>query len=42
MAQTTYKLRNWSDHNRALVQRGSLSVWFSEEAADRWRYDGPP
>lgn len=42
MAQTTYKLSNWSDYNRALVQRGSLSVWFSDEAADRWRYDGPP
>lgn len=42
MPQTTCKLRNWSDYNRALIQRGSLLVWFSDEAADRWLYDGPP
>lgn len=42
MAQITYKLSNWSEYNRALVQRGSLSVWFSEDAAAAWHYDGPP
>ena len=42
MAETTYKLTNWSDYNRALVRRGSLSVWFSEKAVDQWCYDGPP
>lgn len=42
MAETTYKLTNWSDYNRALVRRGSLSVWFSQQAADQWYYDGPP
>ena len=25
---TSYKTRNWSDYNRALKQRGSLSIWF--------------
>jgi hypothetical protein len=25
---TTYKTGNWSDYNRALKQRGSLSIWF--------------
>ena len=25
---TTYKARNWLDYNRALKQRGSLSIWF--------------
>lgn len=42
MSTTAYRLDNWSQYNRALVRRGSLSVWISEEAADQWRYDGPP
>lgn len=28
---TTYKTKNWSDYNRALKQRGSLSIWFDPE-----------
>ena len=28
----TYKLRNWSTYNECLVQRGSIILWFSEEA----------
>ena len=40
MAATTYRISNWHDYNRALVQRGSLTVWVSEEAIERWRYDG--
>lgn len=39
MAQ--YRVTNWSEYNRALIQRGSLTVWFSEEAADAWEYAGP-
>jgi hypothetical protein len=27
-AKTVYKTTNWHDHNRALKQRGSLTVWF--------------
>jgi len=30
---TTYKTKNWSDYNRALKQRGSLSIWFDAEMA---------
>ena len=40
MAQTTYRVSNWHDYNRALVQRGSLTVWVSEEAIKQWEYDG--
>jgi len=25
---TTYKTKNWAAYNRALKQRGSLSLWF--------------
>lgn len=42
MSSTIYRLDNWSQYNRALVQRGSLSVWISEDAIESWRYDGPP
>ena len=30
---TKYKTKNWSDYNRALMQRGSLSIWFDAEMA---------
>lgn len=36
-----YRVTNWSEYNRALIQRGSLTVWFSEEAARAWEYSGP-
>lgn len=40
MAKTTYRVNNWSQYNRALVQRGSLTVWVSEKAIDAWKYTG--
>jgi len=36
-----YRVENWSDYNKALIQRGSLTVWFSEDVIQKWRYDGP-
>lgn len=32
-----YRLRNWSDYNRALVARGSLTLWVGEDALAAWR-----
>lgn len=32
----TYRLRNWSQYNKALVQRGSLTVWLNEEMLQAW------
>lgn len=37
-----YKVKNWSAYNQALKQRGSLTVWFSEEVLQKWYWDGPP
>jgi hypothetical protein len=34
--KTTYRLRNWTDYNRSLEQRGSLTVWSSKEAIQKW------
>ena len=32
-----YRLRNWGEYNRALVQRGSLTLWLSEDVLRAWR-----
>jgi Transposase DDE domain len=34
--QQVYRLRNWSQYNKALIQRGSLCVWISEEVLSAW------
>lgn len=31
-----YRVRNWSAYNRALVRRGSLTLWVDEQAIDGW------
>src|SRR5687767_1774004 len=35
-----YKVTNWRDYEAGLRQRGSLTIWFSEEAIAAWR--APP
>lgn len=32
----TYKIRNWSDYNRALIERGSITIWVEEKALKNW------
>lgn len=39
-AKASYRLRNWGEYNRALVQRGSLTLWFSAEVLAVWRNSG--
>jgi hypothetical protein len=31
------RVRNWAEYDAALRQRGSLTVWFTEEAISAWR-----
>jgi len=31
-----YRLRNWSQYNKALVHRGSLTLWVGEEVLSAW------
>jgi len=31
-----YRIRNWSQYNKSLIQRGSLTVWLSEDAIKKW------
>src|SRR5947208_3711517 len=32
-----YRIRNWSQYNKALAKRGSLTFWFDEQAIASWR-----
>ncbi len=32
-----YRVRNWREYNRALVGRGSLTLWVDEQAFAAWR-----
>lgn len=34
--KTKYRIRNWSDYNRSLRMRGSLTFWISDELIDNW------
>lgn len=31
-----YKINNWAEYNRALVQRGSLTIWVEDGAIEGW------
>jgi hypothetical protein len=31
-----YRIRNWSEYNASLKQRGSLTFWVSEEILEQW------
>jgi hypothetical protein len=39
-----YKINNWSEYEKSLKQRGSLTVWISEDAINSWksRISGKP
>ena len=34
--KTRYRVTNWADYDRALVNRGDLTVWITPEAIDAW------
>jgi hypothetical protein len=36
-----YRVTNWSDYNRALIQRGDLTLWLSDEVIDSWQAAPP-
>jgi Transposase DDE domain len=31
-----YRIRNWNHYNKSLIQRGSITVWFSEDTIKKW------
>ena len=35
--KTKYRVGNWADYDRALVQRGDITLWISTDAIDAWK-----
>lgn len=35
-----YRVKNWSKYDKALVQRGSITFWMSEDFEKTWQYTG--
>lgn len=38
--KTLYRVKNWSEYDQALVKRGSITFWLSDDLAETWRYHG--
>lgn len=36
-----YRLTNWPDYNKALINRGFITLWLDEETLANWYYQGP-
>ena len=34
--EPTYRIRNWSEYNKALIQRGSITIWIDEKSVKNW------
>lgn len=32
-----YRILNWSDYNRSLIQRGSITFWINEKSLKKWQ-----
>ncbi len=35
--KTKYRVNNWTEYDRALVQRGDITLWISEDAIESWK-----
>lgn len=38
--KATYKITNWREYNKALIQRGSLNIWISKDVEASWYGNG--
>ena len=39
--KTKYRVGNWAEYDRALVQRGDIKLWISADAIDAWKPAAP-
>lgn len=39
-AKKQYKVTNWSAYNQGLINRGSITLWYDEDAKDKWFHNG--
>jgi len=35
--KSKYRIRNWRQYNASLIQRGNITVWFSDNAMKNWK-----
>ncbi len=40
-SKVKYQLLNWSSYNKALVNRGDITIYFDDEVLDEWYCDLP-
>ena len=38
--KTLYRVKNWMEYDKALVQRGSITCWIADDAEQIWLYTG--
>jgi hypothetical protein len=38
--KTLYRVKNWSDYDKALVERGSITFWMSDDFEKTWMHTG--
>ena len=38
--KTLYRVKNWSNYDKALVERGSITFWMSDDFEKSWMYTG--
>ena len=34
--KTKYRVNNWAEYDRSLVQRGNITLWISDDAVKTW------
>ena len=39
--KTKYKVKNWTQYNKSLVERGSLTIWITPEVIEGWQDNRP-
>jgi hypothetical protein len=39
--KSLYRVQNWAEYDKALVERGSITVWMSADFEKTWCYTGP-
>lgn len=37
MSKRTYRIRNWKDYNKSLVERGRITFWINEKVFEEWQ-----
>lgn len=36
-----YQVKNWSEYNKALVNRGDFTIWFDDDLIENWEHPNP-